>query len=121
MSPNISSWCTANDGILTVSVLEGKLAERTCSLPCGTGLLTAPPEGKSVALVKEGWECFPGLPLPKQADPALGRLMLLGSRQSRLVSAPSVSGTVLGARDVDVSKTGSLSHMDQPSTMQDTP
>lgn len=64
MSPHISSWCTANDGILTVSVLEGKLAERTCSLPCGTGSLAAPPEGKSVALVK-GLGVLPRPPSPQ--------------------------------------------------------
>lgn len=45
---------------MAAPVLEGELAEKTCSGPCVPRLLSgvwAQPEGKSPALVKEGWAC----------------------------------------------------------------
>lgn len=40
MSPNISVWCTTKEGITTVPVLEGKLSEKACLVPCVTELLS---------------------------------------------------------------------------------
>lgn len=67
---------------MTVPMLEGKLAERACLVPRVTELLS-PRLGPSLK----------GSPLhwwKRQAALALGRLMLLGPRESRLVYAFSV-------------------------------
>lgn len=124
MSPNISIWCTTKEQIMTVPVLEGKLAERTYRVPGMTGLLTL--------------GCGPSLRGSHCGERGLGVLLwlweglcCLGPQSPGLFlhlafSVPSVSGAVLGARDVEMSETGSReqgapSCVDDHSTMQETP
>lgn len=103
MSPNPCLWCTTKGGITTVPMLEGKLDERTCSVPSVTGLLTLIVGLRKVhSLVKQGGVCFPSLWAPKAGPSGFGLFMLLGPRESRLAytvfSVPDVSDTVLGVR-----------------------
>ena len=129
MSPNPSLWCTTQGGIRTVPMLEGRLAERTCSVPSVTGLLPlmVRPEGRPLT-VGTGWGVFPG-PLapwpPKAGSSGFGLFMLLGSRESMLAYTVTVfcaccvrhcTGGSGCAYEGDGSwDQGALSHMDNHS------
>ena len=129
MSPNPSLWCTTQGGIRTVPMLEGRLAERTCSVPSVTGLLPlmVRSEGRPLT-VGTGWGVFPG-PLapwpPKAGSSGFGLFMLLGSRESMLAYTVTVfcaccvrhcTGGSGCAYEGDGSwDQGALSHMDNHS------
>ena len=93
-------------------MLEGRLAERTCSVPSVTGLLPlmVRPEGRPLT-VGTGWGVFPGplAPWPpgplQQAPLALDRSCCLGPGSPGLLTqslffVPAVSDTALGAQGV---------------------
>ena len=110
-------------------MLEGRLAERTCSVPSVTGLLPlmVRPEGRPLT-VGTGWGVFPG-PLapwpPKAGSSGFGLFMLLGSRESMLAYTVTVfcaccvrhcTGGSGCAYEGDGSwDQGALSHMDNHS------
>ena len=110
-------------------MLEGRLAERTCSVPSVTGLLPlmVRSEGRPLT-VGTGWGVFPG-PLapwpPKAGSSGFGLFMLLGSRESMLAYTVTVfcaccvrhcTGGSGCAYEGDGSwDQGALSHMDNHS------
>ena len=94
MSPNPHLWCATKGGVTTVPVLEGKLAERTRSVPSATGLLTLMVglrEGHS--LVTQGGVC----PRPLAPD---GRLLWLWVVCVAWPSEPRLAHTVLSVPGV---------------------